>query len=205
MRASAAGVPVIGICGGFQMLGRTVEDDGVEDRVGTLPGLGLLRSRPASPRTRRPHGSPSGRRSPSAPILSRMRDGGGIRNPHGRDRPRPRHLARVRDDGAASDDGLVIGTYLHGLFQNPTAVDGLLSYLHERRGARVRARRRRRPLRLPRPGRGGERRRRPASSSSHSGLPTGRPLRKRRLILRLVQGHQQKEKVVRLQVSMNWR
>ena len=38
------------------------------------------------------------------------------------------------DDGAASDDGLVIGTYLHGLFQNPSAVDGLLSYLHERRG-----------------------------------------------------------------------
>ncbi len=38
------------------------------------------------------------------------------------------------DDGAVSDDGLVIGTYLHGLFQNPSAVDGLLSYLHERRG-----------------------------------------------------------------------
>jgi adenosylcobyric acid synthase len=38
------------------------------------------------------------------------------------------------DDGAVSGDGLVIGTYLHGLFQNPSAVDGLLSYLHELRG-----------------------------------------------------------------------
>ncbi|KAF5044934.1 Cobyric acid synthase [anaerobic digester metagenome] len=38
------------------------------------------------------------------------------------------------DDGAVSDDGLVFGTYLHGLFDNPSAVDGLLGYLHEQRG-----------------------------------------------------------------------
>ncbi|HEU0191935.1 MAG TPA: cobyric acid synthase [Mycobacterium sp.] len=40
---AAAGKPVLGVCGGFQMLGRTIHDpDGVEGRAGQTPGLGLL-------------------------------------------------------------------------------------------------------------------------------------------------------------------
>jgi len=37
-------------------------------------------------------------------------------------------------DGAATPDGLVFGTYMHGLFQNPGAVNALLSYLSQQRG-----------------------------------------------------------------------
>jgi adenosylcobyric acid synthase len=37
-------------------------------------------------------------------------------------------------DGRVSDDGLVFGTYLHGLFLNPLAVNALLSYLHVKKG-----------------------------------------------------------------------
>jgi len=41
LRRAAAGIPVLGICGGHQMLARTITDD-VESGAGTVPGLGLL-------------------------------------------------------------------------------------------------------------------------------------------------------------------
>ncbi|PWI43553.1 cobyric acid synthase [Streptomyces sp. ICBB 8177] len=40
-RRAAEGRPVLGVCGGFQVLGETIEDE-VESRAGTVEGLGLL-------------------------------------------------------------------------------------------------------------------------------------------------------------------
>ncbi len=40
----------------------------------------------------------------------------------------------LEGEGRVSDDGLVFGTYLHGLFLNPSAVNALLSYLYAKKG-----------------------------------------------------------------------
>jgi cobyric acid synthase len=40
----------------------------------------------------------------------------------------------LEGDGRVSDDGLVFGTYLHGLFSNPSAANALLSYLYSQKG-----------------------------------------------------------------------
>jgi adenosylcobyric acid synthase len=62
MRRAAAGRPVLGICGGYQLLGERIEDE-VESRAGVVEGLGLLpvRVRFAQEKTlARPHGTALG-------------------------------------------------------------------------------------------------------------------------------------------------
>ena len=111
-----AGGRILGICGGFQMLGRAVHDPhGIDGPAGSAPGLGLLDidTVMAAPKTVR---QSSGRCALSgAPV-----QGYEIRNGRtsGADLDRPLLHLESGPDGAQSRSGRIGGTHLHGLFNS---------------------------------------------------------------------------------------
>jgi len=134
-RARARGVPIIGICGGYQMLGKEIIDAGFESVEGTYEGLGLLdgvtRFVSYDKQTRQVRR----RANDVPPILSSMGVVDGYEIHMGVTEPGNDQEALV-GDGRVSADGLVFGTYMHGMFQNPSAVNALLSYLYAQKKAR---------------------------------------------------------------------
>ncbi|KKB10176.1 cobalamin biosynthesis protein CobQ [Devosia chinhatensis] len=113
-----AGGLILGICGGYQMLGRTIADpDGIEGAPGTSDGLGLLAidtvlEARKQLRTERALHVATGQSVDGYHMHMGVSDGA--------DRARPFARIDEDDEGAVSPDGRVMGTYLHGLF----AADG---------------------------------------------------------------------------------
>jgi len=105
---------VLGLCGGFQMLGRTIADPGgIEGPPTVVEGLGHLDvvTKLAAQKRLEPV---RGATSEGAPFSGYEMHMGVTEGP---DCARP--FARLADgsaDGAVSADGRVIGTYVHGLF-----------------------------------------------------------------------------------------
>ena len=107
---------ILGLCGGFQMLGRTISDPGgIEGTPGVIDGLGLLDVDTTLSDEKR-----------LEPVTGQTRDGASVTGyemhmgvTEGADRARPfARLAEGLSDGAVSADGRVIGTYIHGLFSD---------------------------------------------------------------------------------------
>lgn len=106
-------IVLIGICGGYQMLGQKIRDKhGMESRKKEISGLGLL---------------PIVTNFEREKILSQVRateittglDVGGYEIHHGRTRYyRPVFKIDNRFDGSISEDGRVWGTYIHGIFDS---------------------------------------------------------------------------------------
>jgi adenosylcobyric acid synthase len=105
---------VLGLCGGYQMLGRTIADpDGIEGSPGKVDGLGMLDLTTTLSSEKRLEPA-RGTTSDGAPFAGYEMHIGVTEGP---DRARPfAHLADGTPDGAVSTDGRVIGTYIHGLF-----------------------------------------------------------------------------------------
>jgi len=108
---------ILGLCGGYQMLGRMIADpDGVEGRPGSVPGLGLLDVETVLTGHKRLAPVRGTTLADGAPFhgyemhLGRT-DGPGMQRPMAR-------FADGRTDGALSADGHVGGTYVHGLFSD---------------------------------------------------------------------------------------
>jgi adenosylcobyric acid synthase len=112
------GGAVFGLCGGYQMLGRTISDpDGAEGPAGTCDGLGLL-DVSTTMLSDKSVQAVRGRHCASGAEVSGYEIHLG--RTHGPDCARPVLSIDGRPDGAASADGKVQGTYVHGLF----AADG---------------------------------------------------------------------------------
>lgn len=105
---------VLGICGGYQMLGHVVRDpDGIEGAPGETAGLGLLDVETLMTpdkrltRTRAVH-APTGAAMEGYEIH--------IGQTNGPDRARPFAFVEGQPEGAMSADGRIMGSYLHGMF-----------------------------------------------------------------------------------------
>ncbi|WP_323014343.1 cobyric acid synthase [Devosia sp.] len=109
-----AGGRVLGICGGYQMLGRTIADpDGLEGPPGASAGLGLLDVETTLTPLKQVRVEAARHGASGQPISGyRIHMGRTI----GPDTARPFTFVEEAGEGAVSADGRVAGTYLHGLF-----------------------------------------------------------------------------------------
>ena len=107
-RAHREGKTVVGICGGYQMLGQTVEDpDGIEGNITRLPGLGLL------------------------PIQTKMTPEKTTRQVTFQFDGQPCQGYEIHQGVSDTDQAIIqadhcIGTYIHGFLDNPPVIEYLL-------------------------------------------------------------------------------
>jgi adenosylcobyric acid synthase len=139
-------VPVIGICGGYQMLGRSVHDpSGVESSESAVLGLGLLNvvttfaPQKSTTQVRAQVVSSRGLLEGMAGLelvgyeihMGQTKDSNNAGVFHIYETPggKADYL-----DGAINAQGTVLGTYIHGLFHNPAFRQTMLNTLRRRRG-----------------------------------------------------------------------
>ena len=127
-------VPIIGICGGYQMLGKSIMDSGIEGgRVAQFEGLGLLDVATTFDAYEKTTVQVTKAVTGSGAILKSIK--GETISGYEIHMGSTESCAPVfGDDGCTDESGLVIGTYLHGLFENENVRHALLSHLHERKG-----------------------------------------------------------------------
>jgi len=117
---------LMGVCGGFQMLGESIHDpEGIEGKPGTSNGLGFLEMETTL------HAEKCLRQIQGVLLSNQSRISGyeihaGIST--GKALNTPVMLLEGEKEGAISEDGQVLGTYLHGLFDMPEASNELLNW-----------------------------------------------------------------------------
>ena len=127
------GGKVLGLCGGYQMLGRKIHDpDGAEGPVGSsCDGLGLLDIETimtGEKRTIQVNGTFVDNQTPMHGYEIH------IGNSEGPDRDRPLFIIEGKREGARSPDGRVMGSYIHGLFNQDEFRQSFLGSLGHQAG-----------------------------------------------------------------------
>ena len=122
VRAHQDGSVVVGICGGYQILGRMLHDpEGIESPIKEQAGLGLLDTETIFNEQKTTTQAVAKRKNyqlkgyeihmgttklgPNATSFAEIQETNG--------------QPERREDGAVNNDGTVFGTYLHGIFDNP--------------------------------------------------------------------------------------
>jgi adenosylcobyric acid synthase len=122
------GGKVIGLCGGYQMLGRKLVDPaGIEGAAGESDGLGFLDCDTTLEAEKQLRNVAGRLLILGEPEMSGYEIHMGITSGPALARAAVR-FADGRTDGAISDDNQVLGTYCHGLFDRPEALRALLAW-----------------------------------------------------------------------------
>ena len=130
------GGAVLGICGGYQMLGRTLADPGgIEGAPGEAPGLGLLDVDTVLGGDKRLV-AVSGTELPSNEAIEGYEMHVGTTT--GPATKRPMLRLKTGEDGALSKDGLIAGCYVHGLFAGDAFRHAFLGRLRQREASGLR-------------------------------------------------------------------
>ncbi|UII34004.1 cobyric acid synthase [Fulvivirga ulvae] len=128
LSAYTKGKKVVGVCGGYQMLGQEIHDpDGVEGVTSAIPGIGLL------PVSTTMLGNKTTEQV-SFNFLSSTKDCSGYEIHMGETAVLEGSSQPVNQIRNGKTDGFYLndkcwGTYIHGIFDNPVVVDHLLSGL----------------------------------------------------------------------------
>ena len=119
---------LLGICGGFQMLGQTIADpDGVEGAAGTSQGLGLLEMDTRLTRHKRLR-QVQGWLADSGAAVTGYEIHAGRSRGRALDHPALRLGSQRLPEGCQEPHGSIMGSYVHGLFDREAACAALLSW-----------------------------------------------------------------------------
>lgn len=120
------GGKVIGVCGGYQMLGKQLHDpNGIEGPAGTIDGLGLLDFETIL-ESQKELTLVEGHFIWDKTAVSGYEIHMGISKGPALNHPAVQLDDKV--DGVISEDNKIVGTYLHGLFDKESALHGLLNW-----------------------------------------------------------------------------
>ena len=141
LKVHAAGTPVFGICGGYQMMGRTVSDPENTEGGGSLRGIGLLPVETVF-RTAKTTVQTHGTVADTAGVLHGLSGlavegyeihmGETVRDADAQPFATLKHGEREVPDGCVTENAC--GTYLHGVFDAPEAAQRLAQALADRKG-----------------------------------------------------------------------
>lgn len=145
LNLSRKGIVIVGICGGYQMLGKEIQDSyGVESKRKKTRGLGLLNISTKMEK-RKTTSQIKFSVLPTNNFLCKTKGSfSGYEIHHGRTKylSATKPIFRItgnRYDGATNESGQVFGTYIHGIFDNDKFRQNFLNYLRIKKGIKYKS------------------------------------------------------------------